>query len=204
ARMPDRGTADSPSRPRSSTPTFVELVVLLLVLALVRRPRCVRAGLPCSSYIGEGHYLHPTAHMIANDTYHGGEYQNPYEHPSLPYDAIALSAELYRLTGDTQIKSGAVATSESPYYDLMAPQELILIGRLVILVFSVGPVLLTVLLGTRLIGRRGGLIAGTLVAFLPVLVAKSTVVTADAVVTFFTAAAILAAWTLSTVTTSLR
>src|SRR4029079_9634522 len=117
---------------------------------------------------------------------------------------IALSAELYRLTGDTGIKEGAIATDRSPYYDLMQPSELILIGRLVILAFSVGTVLLTVLLGARMIGRRGGLIAGTLVAFLPVLVAKSTVVTADAVVTFFTAAAILAAWTLSTVTTSLR
>ncbi len=173
----------------------------LLVVATALRVSGLGAGLPYSSYIDEGHYLHPTAHMIAEDTYHGGDYQNPYEHPSLPYDAIALSAELYRLTGDTGIKEGAIATDQTPYYDLMQPSELILIGRLVILAFSVGTVLLTVLLGTRLIGRRAGLIAGTLVAFLPVLVAKSTVVTADAVVTFFTAAAVLAACALATVPT---
>ena len=165
----------------------------------------LKAGLPYSSYIDEGHYLHPTAHMIANDTYHGGEYQNPYEHPSLPYDAIALSAELYRLTGDTQIKAGAVATERVA---VLRPdgsrQELILIGRLVILAFSVGTVLLTVLLGTRLIGRRGGLIAGTLVAFLPVLVSRSAVVTADPVVTFFTTASLLAACILAQAAASSR
>ncbi len=202
--MPDRGNPDAPFRPRLSTRAFVAIVIGVLVLATALRVSGLGAGLPYSSYIDEGHYLHPTAHMIAEDTYHGGDYQNPYEHPSLPYDAIALSAELYRLTGDTGIKEGAIATDQSPYYDLMQPSELILIGRLVILAFSVGTVLLTVLLGTRLIGRRAGLIAGTLVAFLPVLVAKSTVVTADAVVTFFTAAAILAACTLATVTTSSR
>ena len=193
SRMPDRGNPDAPSRPRSSTRAFVAIVIGLLVLATGLRVTGLGAGLPYSSYIDEGHYLHPTAHMIAEDTYHGGDYQNPYEHPSLPYDAIALTAELYRLTGDTGIKEGAIATDASPYYDLMQPSALILIGRLVILAFSVATVLVTVLLGTRLLGRRAGLIAGTLVAFLPVLVAKSTVVTADAVVTFFTMAAILAA-----------
>ncbi|MGZ4758437.1 MAG: ArnT family glycosyltransferase, partial [Acidimicrobiales bacterium] len=191
--MPDRGNPDAPSRPRSSTPAFVAIVIALLVLATGLRASGLRAGLPYSSYIDEGHYLHPTAHMIANDTYDGGDYQNPYEHPSLPYDAIAVTAELYRLTGDTGIKAGAVATDETPYYDLMQPSELILIGRLVILAFSVGTVLITVLLGTRMIGRRGGLIAGLLVAFLPVLVSRSAIVTADPVVTFFTTASLLAA-----------
>ncbi len=203
--MPDRGIPDAPSRPRPSTPAFVAVVIGLLVLATALRVPGLGAGLPYSSYIDEGHYLHPTAHMIADGTYHGGDYQNPYEHPSLPYDAIALSAELYRLTGDTAIESGAVATDETPYYDLMQPSELILIGRLVILAFSVGTVLLTVLLGTRLTGRRGGIIAGVLVAFLPVLVSRSAIVTADPVVTFFTTASVLAACVLAgTAATSRR
>ena len=170
---------------------FVALVVTLLVVATLLRVSGLGAGLPYSSYIDEGHYLHPTAHMIANDTFEGGSYQNPYEHPSLPYDAIALAAEVYRLTGDTGIKAGAVATDETSYYDLIQPSELILIGRLVILAFSVGAVLLTVLLATRMIGRRGGLLAGSVVAFLPVLVTRSAVVTADPVVTFFVTATLL-------------
>ena len=147
----------------------------LLLVATILRITGLGAGLPYSSYIDEGHYLHPTAHMLANDTFEGGSYQNPYEHPSLPYDAIALAAKLYRLTGGTDIKSGAVATDQSPYYDLVQPSELILIGRLVILAFSLGTIVVTVLLAARLLGRRGGLIAGSIVAFLPVFVTRSAV-----------------------------
>ncbi len=184
------------SRSRSSTPAYAASVAALLLLATILRITGLGAGLPYSSYIDEGHYLHPTAHMLANDTFEGGSYQNPYEHPSLPYDAIASAATLYRLTGGTDIKSGAVATDQSPYYDLVQPSELILIGRLVILAFSLGTVLLTVLLGARLLGRRGGLIAGSIVAFLPVLVTRSAVVTADPVVTFFTTLTLLLACSL--------
>ena len=53
---------------------------------LLRVPGPDGAGLPYSSYIDEGHYLHPTAHMIAAATPTTvATYQNPYEHPSLPY-----------------------------------------------------------------------------------------------------------------------
>jgi Dolichyl-phosphate-mannose-protein mannosyltransferase len=168
-------------RPRG----FVAAVVAILLLALVVRAVALDSGLPYSSYIDEGHFLHPTAHMIANDTFKGGSYQHPYEHPSLLYDATAGGAEVYRVLGGTGIKTGAQVTDRSPYYDIIEPSSLILIGRLVVLMFSLGIVLVTILLAERLIGRRGALMAGALVAVLPAMVSRGAIVIVDTPAAFF-------------------
>ncbi len=177
--------------PPAATPSarrpkgFVVAVLAILVLALVVRAIALDSGLPYSSYIDEGHFLHPTAHMIAKDTFKGGSYQHPYEHPSLLYDVTAGGAEVYRLLGGTGIKSGAQVTDQSPYYDIIEPSSLILIGRLVVLMFSLGIVLVTILLAERLIGRRGALMAGALVAVLPAMVSRGAIVIVDTPAAFF-------------------
>ena len=97
---PDPAPARRARRPRA----FGLAVVVILLVALGVRLIAIGSGLPYSSYIDEGHFLHPTAHMIANDTFKGGHYQHPYEHPSLLYDATAVGAETYRLLGGHEIK----------------------------------------------------------------------------------------------------
>jgi 4-amino-4-deoxy-L-arabinose transferase-like glycosyltransferase len=178
----------SPARSRRR---YLAAVVAVLVLAAVVRAVSLGSGLPYSSYIDEGHFLHPTEHMLANDTWRAGTYQNPYEHPSLLYDAIAIAAEGYRVVGGSDIKSGAVSSDRSAYYDDLEPASLILIGRLVVLAFSLGTVVVTILLARRLLGRSGGLVAGVIAALTPALVSRSAIVIVDTPATFFVALTLL-------------
>jgi hypothetical protein len=179
------GAVAATAPPERRSRVYVAGILAVLVVALIVRVIAIGSGLPYSSYIDEGHFLHPTAHMIANDTFKGGSYQHPYEHPSLLYDATAAGAEVYRLVGGSGVKSGAELTDRTAYYDLIEPPALILIGRLVVLAFSLGTVLVTILLAARLVGRRGALMAGAMAAMLPAFVSRSAIVIVDTPATFF-------------------
>jgi hypothetical protein len=173
---------------RSRRRTFWVLAFLIVVGAGVVRALPIDAGLPYLAYIDEGHVVRHSADMIADRTWDPGWYL----HPSLTINATALVAGLDGLvTGD--VRPGARVTQASAYYDIVEPTDLILAGRLVVLAFATGTVLLTILLGTRLMGARVGLFAGLLAAILPALVSRSAIVIIDTPATFFTTAAALAA-----------
>jgi hypothetical protein len=71
------------------------------------------------------------------------------------------------------------------YYDVVEPTELIVLGRLVTLAFSLGIVVLAGLLARRLAGPAAGLLAAWLAALVPALVARSVIVNVNPIVAFF-------------------
>jgi hypothetical protein len=170
---------------------FVAAVIAILGIAGVVRAIPVEAGLPYTTYVDEGHYLHPTAHMVAGTTWKVGRFLHPYQHPTLLYDLTAVATEGGRITGVQHVQSQAETTSLSLNYDLIEPESMILAGRIIDIVLSVGTVLLTVLLAWKLVGRTAALAAGVFCALLPSLVTRSPIVIVDTPAAFFVALTLL-------------
>lgn len=184
----DAEPATDALRRRRSSWAFWGAVVALLVVAGVIRALPVAAGRPYIVYVDEGHVLHYSARMIAQRTW------DPewYRFPSFVINATTLTAAGYGfVAGDDSITDGARTTEASEYYDVIEPPELVLAGRVVVLVFAIGTVLLTVLLGLRLMDRRVGIVAGVVAAALPALVSRSAIVITDTPATFFATASLL-------------
>jgi hypothetical protein len=163
--------------------------VILLAAAAVRLP-ALTAGLPYLGYVDEGHVLHPVVHLLAAKTWEPAQ----YAYPSLPLYLIAASAAAYSPVY-AAVHGRALRGDLSPfppaYYDVVEPAELIVLGRLVTLAFSLGVVVLTGLLAARLAGPAAGLFAAWLAALLPALVARGVPITVAPFVACFTLAALL-------------
>ncbi len=178
-------TSKGDSSPRVSR--LLWLVILLLALGL-RLPLAF-AGFPYINYVDEGHVLHPTVRLLESGSWD----PKGYLYPSLPLYAIAgavwIYSPVYSAIHDRPLRDDL---SESPpkLYDLVAPAELILIGRLVALAFGLGVVVMTGLLARRLAGETAGLFAALAAAVAPALVIRGGAVTVDPFTTFFTVAAL--------------
>jgi hypothetical protein len=166
-------------------------VVILLVTAGVRLPAAL-AGRPYISYVDEGNYLHRVIHLLASrgwDT----EY---YLYPTVPMYSVAGAAWLYSPIYRA-IHGHPLAQDLSPdppsAYDVLEPPEVLYLGRAFALVLSLGIVVLTGALASRLAGPRAGVFAAWLAALTPALVIRGGVANVDIFATFFVLAALLAA-----------
>ena len=162
----------------------------VLIAALAVRLPALTAGLPYMSYVDEGHVLHHVTYLLEHHTWE----PDTYSYPTLPFYLIAGAALAYSpLYGATHDQPLLADLSPSPpeYYDIVEPPELIVLGRLVVLAFSLGVVALTGLLVRRLAGPEAGLFAAWLAALVPALVARSAVVNINPLVAFFVLAALL-------------
>jgi hypothetical protein len=166
---------------RRARTRFVLAIVGLLCVAGIVRAAPLTAGLPYTSYVDEGHVLRPAAHMLAHRTRDPGEYQ----YPPLLISTIAVSGLVYDGVHPDDMAAAARQVDGSEYYDEIEPSNLVVIGRLITFVFALGTVLVTVVLGSHLVGRFGGLVAGLVVAFMPALVQRSPVVIVDTPAAFF-------------------
>ena len=166
-------------------------LAILLVAAAVRLP-ALTAGLPYISYVDENHLLHPVVHMIAERTWEPKQ----YFYPSLPFYLIAATAVAYSPVY-AAVHGRPLREDFSPfpprYYDILEPPELIVLGRLVTLAFSLGIVVLTGLLARRLAGRAAGLFAAWLAALVPALVVRGAIINVNPPVVFFALATLLLA-----------
>jgi hypothetical protein len=161
----------------------------VLVLALAVRLPALPAGLPYMCYVDEGHVLHHVLHLLVKRTWE----PDNYSYGSLPFYAVAGAAMAWSpfyaaLHGHPL----ALDLSASPYsyYDIVEPVDVLVIGRLVTLVFSLGVVAVTGLLAWRLAGAPAGLFAAGLAALVPALVARSAIVNINPMVAFFILAAL--------------
>lgn len=176
------------SLPRAERRLFLAVLILAAALRLPPLP----AGLPYIGYVDEGHVLHQTTYMLARDTCSA----TGYSYPPLPACTIAavaiLGSPLYRLAHGRPL---AADLSPSPYryYDTLAPAELLVAGRGLTFVASLGIVALTGLLARRLAGPAAGLFAALAAALLPALVIRGAIVIVDVWAAFFATAALLAA-----------
>jgi hypothetical protein len=171
-------------------------LAVLAAATLVRLP-ALTAGLPYMSYVDEGHVLHHVAYLLEHHTWE----PDTYAYPTLPFylvagAALAWSPVYARIHGQPFLDDLSPAPPE--YYDVLEPPDLIVIGRLVTLAFSLGVVLLTGLLVRRLAGPAAGLLAAWLAALVPALVMRSAIVNINPLVVFFVLAALFFAERLRT------
>ena len=162
----------------------------VLLAALAARLPALTAGLPYMSYVDEGHVLHHVSYLLEQRTWE----PDTYSYPSLPFYLVAGAAQVwspvYAARHGHPLRED-LSPSPPRLYDLLEPADLIVIGRLVTLAFSLGIIVLTGLLVRRLAGPGAGLFAAWLAAFTPALVARSTVVNINPMAAFFCLAALL-------------
>jgi hypothetical protein len=164
----------------------------VLLAALGLRLPAVTAGLPYQGYVDEGHVLHWVARMLRTGSWDPGRYL----YPSLPFTAVAAAARLgtpaYRAVHGRPLTDDL---SEFPAgdYDLLEPADLLILGRVLTLLASLGTVAVTGLLAARLGGEAAGLLAALLAAIVPALVIRGAVVAVDPWAACFVTAALLCA-----------
>ena len=166
------------------------LLAIVAAAAAVRLPLLV-SGLPYLGYVDEGHVLHPVQHLVRA----GGWDPGWYGYPSLTIYAIAGAVHAvrpaYRLVHGHSLLLDL--PEKEDYYDAISPPELVLAGRVVVVLASLLTVALGMSLARRLGGDRAAVASGLLLAFCPALVQRSPIVIVDTVAALFTTAAFLAA-----------
>jgi Dolichyl-phosphate-mannose-protein mannosyltransferase len=168
--------------------SLVPWLLIVAVAAAVRLPT-LTAGLPYITYVDEGHVLHHVVHHLSVPTWE----PSTYSYPTLPFYLVAGAAMVWSPAYEAlHGRPLRAALSPSPwvYYDIVEPADLLVIGRLVTLAFSLGIVILTGLLARRLAGPAAGLFAAWLAALTPALVARSAIVNINPIVAFFALAAL--------------
>ncbi len=163
--------------------SLVPWLLILAVAAAVRLPT-LTAGLPYSSYVDENYVLHQVVHLVSDKTWEPTQYY----YPPLTLYLIAAAAAVYSpvyAAGHGHPLREDFSPFPPQYYDILEPSELIVVGRVVTLAFSLGIVVLTGVLARRLAGRPAGLAAAWLAALVPALVIRSAVVNVNPYVVFF-------------------
>jgi hypothetical protein len=166
----------------------VFLFCALSIGALVRAP-AVTAGYPYLEYVDEGHVLGPVQQTLATGRWDPSD--NNY--PELPVLAIVEASKLLSPLAARWafVPSLAGISAERDFYDRIDPPQLILVGRGLVLLVSVGIIALVGFLARRLAGDAAGGTAALAAALLPALVFRGAIVTVDAFATIFVLAALL-------------
>lgn len=169
--------------------SLVPWLLVLAVAAALRLP-ALTAALPYSSYVDENYVLHQVVHLVSERTWEPTQ----YFYPTFPLYLIAAAAvawsPIYAAVHGHRLRDD-FSLSPPQYYDILEPPELIVLGRLVTLAFSLGIVVLTGILARRLAGRAAGLTAAWLAALVPALVVRGAIININPPVAFFSLAALL-------------
>lgn len=149
----------------------------------------ISAAYPYLTYVDEGHFLHSVRETLATGRWEPDA--NAY--PELPIQILVKAATaLSPLAGELAIAPPvAEARSGISFYDRVEPPELILLGRSVSWLLSLGIILLTGVLGRRLSGFSAGVVAAWAAALAPALVMRGAIAMVDTYATFFTLAALV-------------
>lgn len=162
-------------------------LAILVVATLVRLPT-LTAGFPYLNYVDEGHVLHHVIHHLDRGTWE----PDTYSYPTLPFYIVTAAAlawsPVYAALHDRSLRDD-LSPMPSIYYDIVLPTDLLILGRLVTLAFSLGLVVLAGLYARRLAGPAAGFFAAWVAALLPALVARSVIVNINPMVAFFALAA---------------
>jgi hypothetical protein len=188
-------TLEPVERPRAAPdrrgPAFVGAIVLITILAVVLRAIPIGAALPYTVYVDEGHVVQPATHMITTSSPDPGRRGQAYKYPTLMADSITGVGEIARLLGASSVRSQAKVSDRSTYYDVIEPELLVVVGRILVLLSAAGTVVAAMLLAAQLVGRRAAVFAGLFVATAPALVSRSAIVIVDTPATFFVTLSLL-------------
>jgi len=166
------------------------LWLALLALAAAFRFAPIASGLPYIDYVDEGYALHQAIDLLNKKTFDPGWYGYPALPAYLTAGALIIESPIYRRVHGHGFRKDLPAddgggTRQRDNYDFIAPPELIVAGRFVTAVLSLGTVLLAGVVATRLGGKRAGLFAMLLTAVCPALVSRASNVIVDTFATFF-------------------
>jgi hypothetical protein len=165
------------------------LWVILLALAAALRFSPIASGLPYIDYVDEGYALHQAIDVLNKRTLDPGWYGYPSLPAYLTAGALICEGPIYRrvhgysFRKDLPLEERGIRQRDN--YDLIAPPELIVAGRVVAAALSIGTVLLAGIVATRLGGKTAGSIAMLLTAVCPALVSRASNVIVDTFATFF-------------------
>jgi 4-amino-4-deoxy-L-arabinose transferase-like glycosyltransferase len=168
---------------------FILWLALLVVAALLRFGP-VGAGLPYINYIDEGHVLHPAMELFQARSFDSTRFTYPPLTSYLTIVVAKIYSPIYRLVHGRGLKddlprSEDFHTALGDNYDLIAPPEIIALGRIAVAALSVGTVLLAGALAKALGGRGAGLLAMLFTAFCPALVSRGSIAIIDTTAAFF-------------------
>ena len=160
-----------------------------LALAAALRFAPIASGLPYIDYVDEGYALHQAIELLNQRTLDPGWYGYPTLPAYLTAGALIAEGPIYRrvhghsFRKDLPLEERGISQRDN--YDLIAPPELIVAGRVVAAALSLGTVLLAGIIATRLRGKATGLFAMLLTAACPALVSRASNVIVDTFATFF-------------------
>lgn len=171
------------------------LWLIVLALAAVLRLAPVAFSLPYVDQVDEGYALHQAIDLFNDRTFDPGWYGYPALPAYLTAGALKLEGPLYRRVHGHGFRKDlprgdAAYASQRDNYDLIAPPELIVAGRLVAAALSIGTVILAGIIATRLAGKTAGLIAVLMTAVCPALASRGSNVVVDSFASFFAALAL--------------
>ena len=162
----------------------------VMVVAVGLRVAPLRAGLPYTDYIDEGYAMSQVMDHLNTQSIHCRWYGYPTVTSYLIASAAELAAPIYRAVHGRGLR-GDIPNDAQRYlplgldYNLVAPPELIIVGRAVIVIASLLTVVLAWRLGLLIGGRTTGVIAMLLTAVCPALVTRSSNVIVDTMATLF-------------------
>lgn len=161
----------------------------VLAVAVLFRILPIRSGLPYSDYIDEGHVLHQTIDAFNNGNLDVFWYGLPPLPAYCAGAALLVYGPWYRHFHGHGFREDLPRERNGPTttinYDLIAPVELIVAGRVATACLSLATVILAGVFAARLANGQASLLAMLLVAVCPALVTRASIVIVDTFATFF-------------------
>ena len=174
--------------------SLAKIAILVLIAgAAYLRFAPLGSVLPYSDYIDEGYVLNQTIDHLNTRSYDCRWYGYPTLPSYLNMAAMYVAAPFYRFTHHHSFRKDLPSeqdrhTELGENYNLISPPELILAGRVVVALLSVGTVFLAGAIGRRLGGAKVEWLAMLFTAVCPALVLRGSTIIVDSFATFFTVA----------------
>ena len=179
--------------PRDFNPTKSALAVAvfaIMSLSAFLRLWPIAGGLPYSDYIDEGYVLNQTIDHLNRRTYDCDYYNYPPLPSYLATGAMWITGPLYRWNHRHGFRRDLPREVDrmTPFghnYNLIAPPELILVSRSVVVLLSVATVVVAGAIALRMAGIGAALLAMLFCAVCPALTTRGSTMIVDSVATFF-------------------
>ena len=165
-------------------------VTAVLAMAAVLRIAPLRAALPYTAYVDEGYALSQVMDQLNTRSFQCRWYGYPTLTSFATTAAMRAVAPVYRAVHGHSFRDDLPRDRDRYLplglnYNLISPSELILVGRTVVAIFSIGTVVIAGLLARLVGGPSCALLAMLFTAVCPALVIRSSNVIVDSVATFF-------------------
>ncbi|HVF70211.1 MAG TPA: glycosyltransferase family 39 protein [Chthoniobacterales bacterium] len=185
-------------RPRLRPLFWTAAAIAVVALAAYLRFRPISGALPYSDYIDEGYVLNQTIDHLNRKSYDCDYYNYPPLPSYLTAGALITWNPIYRLLHGHRLykdlpRDPVRMTPLGHNYNLLAPLDVIVAGRIIVAMASVITVIVAGMLAMRLAGSQAALIAMLLCGVCPALVFRGSTMIVDSLATLFALGSIYAA-----------